>query len=253
VLLALHAQLEELGARVERHKRHTPTPAFNTRTIDSMGAPARSLGHLQGCVRGLKEAIEGGYSIGIKAARIATENTRADFKVTINRIAEASRWKRGVTEDWLSRGETVCGGVMEEAEEALKKAEAREEAEARFRIMEDQCKELAGLAEQAGKQILAEAETENLIDLEEKIGQRKETVRDLGQALRETVPAELKGRVEQALQDSVMMAQKGQRYVDHIKVCPEFISKDSDSGSYKGNTRSMANGSGGTWGGGQLC
>jgi hypothetical protein len=60
VLLALHAQLEELGARVERHKRHTPTPAFNMRTMDSMGAPARSLGHQQDCVRGLKEAIEGG-------------------------------------------------------------------------------------------------------------------------------------------------------------------------------------------------
>jgi hypothetical protein len=52
VLLALHAQLEELGARVERHKRHTPTPTFNTRTMDSMGAPARSLGHLQDCVKG---------------------------------------------------------------------------------------------------------------------------------------------------------------------------------------------------------
>jgi hypothetical protein len=87
VLMSLHAQLEELGAGVERHKRHTPTPAFNTRMLDSMGAPARSLGNLQGCVRGLKEAIEGGYSIGIKTARIATENTIADFKVTIDRIA----------------------------------------------------------------------------------------------------------------------------------------------------------------------
>ncbi len=80
-------------------------------------------------------------------------------------------------EDWLSRGETVCRGLMEEA---LKKAEAREEADARLRIMEDQCEELAGLVEQAGKQIPAEAEIEILIDLEEEIGQRKETVKDLG-------------------------------------------------------------------------
>ncbi len=159
-------------------------------------------------VRGLKDAIEGGYSIGIKTARIATENAKADFKVTIDRIAEASRWKRGVKEDWLSRGETVCRGLMEEAEEALKKAKAREEAEARLRIMEDQCEELAGLAEQAGKQIPAEAETEILIYLEEEIGQRKETVKDLGRALKETVPAELKGRMEQALQESVMMAKR---------------------------------------------
>jgi hypothetical protein len=56
VLTSLHAQLEELGARVERHKRPTPTPAFNTRTLDSMAA--RSLRHLQSCVNGLREAME---------------------------------------------------------------------------------------------------------------------------------------------------------------------------------------------------
>jgi hypothetical protein len=236
VLTSLHSQLEELGARVERHKRPTPTPAFNTRTLDSMGAPARSLGHLQSCVNGLREAMEGGYSKGIKTARIATESAIADFKATITRIEEASRWKRGVAEDWYSRGEVICEGLMEEAEEVLKKAEPREEAEARLRIMEDQCEELAWLAEQAGKQVPAEAETELLTDLEEEIGQRKETVEDLGRVLKKTAPAELKGRVEQAIQDSVMMAQKGKRYVDHVKARLEFISKDSESGSYKGPT-----------------
>jgi hypothetical protein len=54
--------------------------------------------------------------------------------------------------------------------------------------------------------------------------------------LKETAPAELKDRVEQAIQDSVMMAQKGKRYVDHVKARLEFISKDSESGSYKGPT-----------------
>jgi hypothetical protein len=180
--------------------------------------------------------MEGGYSMGIKSARIATENAMADFKATIDRIAEASRWKRGVTKDWHSRGEVICEGLMEEAEEEVKKAEAREEAEARLRIMEDQCEELAGLAKQAGKQIPAEVEAELLIDLEEEIGQRKEMVGDLGRVLKETAPAELKGRVEQAIQDSVMMAQKGKRYMDHVKARLEFISKDSESGSYKGPT-----------------
>jgi F0F1-type ATP synthase membrane subunit b/b' len=178
--------------------------------------------------------MEGGYSMGIKTARIATENAMADFKATIARIEEASRWKRGVAEDWYSRGEVICGGLMEEAEEVLKNAEAREEAQARIRSMEDQCEELAGLAEQAGKQIPAEAEAELLTDLEEEIGQRKETVEDLGRVLKETVPAELKDRVEQAIQDSVMMAEKGKRYVDHVKARLEFISKYSESGSYKG-------------------
>ncbi len=72
--------------------------------------------------------------------------------------------------------------LMKEAEEVLKKAEAREEAEAKIRIMEGQCEELAELAEQAGNQIPAEAEVELLVDLEEEIGQRKEMVGDLGRA-----------------------------------------------------------------------
>jgi hypothetical protein len=122
---------------------------------------------------------------------------------------------------------------MEKAEEVVKKAEAREEAEARIRIMESQCEVLAELAQQAGKQVPAEAETVLLIDLEEEIGQRKETVGDLERALRETIPEELKDRVEQAIQDSVAMARKGRRYVDHVKTRLEFASKDSESGSYK--------------------
>ncbi len=130
----------------------------------------------------------------------------------------------------------MCADLMKRAEEVMKKAEAREEAEARIRIMESQCEMLAELAEQAGKQVPAEVETELLIDLEEEIGQRKETVGDLGSALKETVPEELKGRVEQAIQDSVIMARKGRQYVGHVKTRLEFGSKDSESSSYKGAT-----------------
>jgi hypothetical protein len=215
---------------VEKHKRPTPNPACNTRTMDSMGAPARSLAHLQKCADVPRDAMEGGYSIGIKAAKIVTENAKSDLKATIDRVAEASRWKKGTIEDWVARGERVCADLIEEV---VKKAEAREEAEARIRIMESQCEVLAELAEQAGKQIPAEAEAELLTDLEEEIGQRKETVGDLGRALKETIPEELKDRVEQAIQDSVAMARKGRRYVDHVKTQLEFASKDSESGSYK--------------------
>jgi hypothetical protein len=66
--------------------------------------------------------------------------------------------------------------------------------------------------------------------LEEEIGQRKEMVGDLGRTLKE----ELKGRVEEAIQESVVMAKKGRRYVDHVKTRLEFGSKDSESSSYKG-------------------
>jgi hypothetical protein len=128
----------------------------------------------------------------------------------------------------------VCANLLEVAEEVLKKAEAREEAEAKIRIMEGQCEKLVSLAEQAGNQIPAEPEVELLVDLEEEIGQMKEMVGDLGRALKETVPEELKGRVEEAIQESVVMAKKGRRYVDHVKTRLEFGSKDSESSSYKG-------------------
>jgi hypothetical protein len=97
--------------------------------------------------------MEGGYSIGIKSAKIATENAKSDFKATIDRIAVASRWKKATIEDWLSRGELVCADLMKRAVEVMRKAEARDEAEARIRIMESQCEVLAELAEQAGKQV----------------------------------------------------------------------------------------------------
>jgi hypothetical protein len=208
VLDHLQSQLIELADRVDKHKRLTPNPSSSTRAVDAMGAPARSLANLQSCADALREAMEGQYSIGIKAAKKAMGNAKSDFKATIDRIAEASRWKKGTIEDWLSRGEVVCASLMEAAEEVLKKAEAREEAEAKIRIMEGQCEELVELAEQAGNQIPAEAEAELLIDLEEEIGQRKEMVGDLGRVLKETVPEELKGRVEEAIQESVTIAKK---------------------------------------------
>jgi hypothetical protein len=66
--------------------------------------------------------------------------------------------------------------------------------------------------------------------------QRKDTVEDLGRALKGAVPAELKERVEQAIQDSIKMAEKGKRYVERVRARLEFISGDSESGSYKGPT-----------------
>jgi hypothetical protein len=64
VMASLRSQLEELGARMEKHKRPTPTPALTMRTYDSMGAPARSLAHLQRCATGRREAMEGGVLQG---------------------------------------------------------------------------------------------------------------------------------------------------------------------------------------------
>jgi hypothetical protein len=228
----LQSQLRELAERVEKHKRPTPNPAASTRAVDLMGAPVRSLGNLLGCAEALREATKGQYSKGIKAAIKAMENAKLDYKATIDRVAEASKWKEGMIEDWINKGELACGDLMEKAEEVLKEAEKREEAEAKIRIMEGQCEELADLAAQAGKQVPAEAEVEVLEELEEEIDQRKEMVEDLGRALRETMPEGPKDRMEEAMKESVVIATKGRRYLDHVKTRLDF-SKDSESGSSK--------------------
>ncbi len=99
VMASIRAQLDDLGKRVENHKRATPTPAFATRAYDDTDAPGRSLADLQTCARGLRDATVGGFSKGIKVAKIAVENTMEDIKVTIARTAKACKWRHGVAEE----------------------------------------------------------------------------------------------------------------------------------------------------------
>ncbi len=242
VMEYLQSRLKELADRVEKHKRPTPNPAASTRAANSMGAPARSLGNLVGCAEALKEAIKGQYSKGIRAAIKAMENAKTDDKATIDRMAEACRWKAETTNGWVNKGELACGNLLERAEAALKEAEEKEEAEMKIRIMESQCEELAGLAAQAGKQVPAEAEVEVLEELEEEMDHREGMVGDLGRALRETMPEGLNDRVEEAIKESVAIAARGRRYVDHVKTRLDF-SKDSESGS----SRAAAGAAPGGW------
>ncbi len=99
VMEFLQSRLKELADRVEKHKRPTPNPTASTRTANSMGAPARSLGNLVGCTEALKEAMKGQYSKGIRAGIKAVENAKSDYKATIDRRAEACRWKAETTDD----------------------------------------------------------------------------------------------------------------------------------------------------------
>jgi hypothetical protein len=197
-----------------------------------MGASARSLANLTGCAEALREAVAAQYFKGIKAGMKAMENAKLNYKNTIDRLAEAGKWKAGTTDDWVRRGELVCGDLLEKAEAALKEAEEREEAEAKIRIMETQCEELANLTVQAGKQVPAEAEVEVLEELEEEMDHREEIVEALGQALKDAVPEGLRDRVEEAMRESTAAATKGRRYVDHVRARLDF-SKDSESSSSK--------------------
>jgi hypothetical protein len=227
VMEHLQSRLKELADRVEKHKRPTPNPAGSTRTANSMGAPAHSLGNLVGCAEALKEAMKGRYSKGIRAGIKAVENAKSDYKATIDRMAEACKWKAETTDGWINKGEAACGNLLERAEAVLKEAEEKEEAEAKIRIMETQCEELVNLVVQAGKQVPAEAEAEVLEEFEEEMDHREGMVGDLGRALRETVPEGLKDRVEEAIKESVAIAARGRRYVDHVKTRLDF-SKDSE-------------------------
>jgi hypothetical protein len=232
VMEHLQTRLRELADRVEKHKRPTPNPAGCTRAANSMGAPARSLGNLVGCAEALKEAMKERYSKGIRAGIRAMENAKLDYKATIDWLAEACKWKAETTNGWIDKGEVACGNLLERAEVALKEAEEKEEAEAKIRIMETQCEELVNLAVQAGKQVSAEAEAEVLEELEEEMDHREGMVGDLGRALRETVPEGLKDREEEAMKESVAIAARGRRYVNHVRARLDF-SKDSESSSSK--------------------
>ncbi len=209
----------------------------------------------------MKEAMGEQYSKGIKAGMKALENAKLDYKNTIDRLAEACKWKAETTDDWVHRGEVACGDLLERGGVALKEAEEREEAEAKIRIMETQCEELVNLTVQARRQIPAEAEVEVLEELEEEMDHREGMVEALGQALKDAMPESLKDRVEEALKETVAVAAKGRRYVDHVRARLDF-SKDSESSSSRAavgaapgvaNRGGRARGGvgGGAWGGEQ--
>jgi hypothetical protein len=236
VRTSIISQLDELGVRVQAHKRATPTPAMSTRTYDDMEAPGHSLAHLQVCAKGLRDAIVGGFSKGIKVAKIALENAQEDFKTTVTRTGEAARWKHGVANSWLEKGKEICGTLLEEAVEAFREAE-REGAKTRIRLMESNCEELEDLADKVKKQAVSETEPEPLIELGEEIEYKRDNVVNLAQMLKENMPNEFK---ERALQDSAKMAKDGQRKLCDLRACLEFCSFDSEASSYSGPAPSAA-------------
>jgi hypothetical protein len=117
----------------------------------------------------------GGFSKGIKVARISLENALEDFKITVTRTGEAARWKHGVANNWLEKGKEVCGSLLEEAVGAIREAEEREGAKTRVRLIESHCEELESLADQVEKQAVSETEPEPLIELGEEMEYKKTT------------------------------------------------------------------------------
>jgi hypothetical protein len=67
----------------------------------------------------------------LEVAKLALENCMEDFWITVERTGEAARWNEAVISEWLEKGQAVCGDVMKEATEAIRKAEEREGEEVR--------------------------------------------------------------------------------------------------------------------------
>jgi hypothetical protein len=234
VMTAKTSLLDELGARVQAHKRAKPTPAMSTWTYDDMDAPAHSLPHLQFCVKSLRDMVVGGFSRGIKMAKMAMENAQEDFRMTVVGTGEAARWKQSITDSWLEKGKEVCGTLLEEAIEAICEVEWRERAETRVWLMESHCEELEDLTEKVEKQVVSETDPEPLIEPGEEIEYRRDNVVNLAQRLKEDVPEAFKECAQRALHESTKMAKEGQRKLGNLKARLEFCSFDSESGSYGG-------------------
>jgi hypothetical protein len=62
---------------------------------------------------------------------------------------------------------------------------------------------------------------------------KKGNVASLAQTLKETIPVEFKERAQQAIQDSVKIAEEGKRRLGHLLARLEFRSADFEAGSYK--------------------
>ncbi len=161
---------------------------------------------MQVCAKSLRDTMVGGFSRGIKMAKIALENALEDFGTTVVRTGEAARWKQGIIDIWLENGQEVCGTMLEEAVEAIREVEEREGAEIRVRLMESHCDELVDLTDKVEKQAVSKTDPEPLIELGEEIEYRRDNVVNLAKILKEDVPEEFKEQAQRALNESAKMA-----------------------------------------------
>ncbi len=149
---AITRMLDALGREAKEHKRDSSGPSLTTWAWDDMDAPARSLQHLEASVKGVRDAMTGGFARGIKIAKLDLESSMEDFQVTLERTGMAARWDETVVSERVEKGRVVGGSIIEEATAALGKAETREAEEVRLRLMETTWDELIDLASKVGDQ-----------------------------------------------------------------------------------------------------
>jgi hypothetical protein len=123
------------GSEVEACRRDLSAPFQTTLNADNLDAQARSLQYLVASPRGFQDALQRGFAMDIKIARLNPEKSLEDYKVTFKRIALAEKSDE-MTSTWEKKGRDVWGNLLREAKIALKKAKDRESAEARMQTME---------------------------------------------------------------------------------------------------------------------
>jgi hypothetical protein len=73
--------------------RRDPPVTFQTMwNTDNLDAPAWSLQYLIDSAKGLQDALQRGFAMGIKIARFDLTNNLEDYRVTLERIAMAAQW-----------------------------------------------------------------------------------------------------------------------------------------------------------------
>jgi hypothetical protein len=96
--------LDELRREAKRHKRELPGPSLTTRALDDMDSLSPSFLHLEAIVKGVRDAMTGGFARGIKIARHDLKNSMEGFWVTVERTGMATKWDEAVVNDWIVKG-----------------------------------------------------------------------------------------------------------------------------------------------------
>jgi hypothetical protein len=87
-----------------------------------MDAPAHFLEYLAKSARSLQEALQQGFTMGIRMARFSMAKSIEDYKVTVDRVAMAVKCNENLKFAWIRKGSAAFGELLREADEALEKA-----------------------------------------------------------------------------------------------------------------------------------
>jgi hypothetical protein len=94
-----------------------PGPSLTTWACDDMDAPTHSLQHLETSVKGVRNAMAGGFARGIKISKLDLKSSIEDFRVTL---------ESGTRGEGGEKGWAMYGDILRVAATALEKAKARE-------------------------------------------------------------------------------------------------------------------------------